>query len=973
VTPNVYTGNVLVLSDPGRLSADDLLELILAAHSDLERVSVRRDLVMHQRPPITAASAPASVVDQGFAPHALRYELVMARLETTEKGLSGDEALRRLRRYGPNELKAAVHRPMSQIVAAQFKSLPVLLLVGSAVLSVLTGGLLDAAVIVGVIAINAAVGAYTEAAAERTILALTRFSAPPVGVERDGATTRVDVASLVPGDVMHLARGDYVAADARLIRSAELSVAESALTGESAPVSKDADALVDEDVALADRVNMVYRGTVVTGGNGVAVVAATGTATQLGRIQELVTQAEQPETPLQGQLRALGHQLVVVTGAVCACMVAVGLLRGYRLLEIARTAISLAVAAIPEGLPTVSTMTLATGVRRLREQGLLVRRLDAVETLGAVQVICLDKTGTITANRMVAQSAYVDGRRLRFDKASVRGGADRGTVASGGSLPWVLRVGALCSDATVLTDADGGRRVDGTPTEAALLQLALDRGLDVAGLRASFPMLAHLARSERRMYMTTVHAVPRGGTLIATKGRPDQVLLRCRSVVMDDTIRKITDADRADIETENESMAGQGLRVLGFAFAETDAPGEDTPLVWAGLVGIADPPRPGIRSIIDAFHVAGIQTVMITGDQSATACAVARAIDLPRSSELEVLDSTGLAGIPDALLSALASRVDVFSRVSPSNKLEIVGALQRAGLVVAMTGDGVNDGPALRASNVGIAMGRGGSELAREVADIVLLEDDVGALVVAIAEGRTTADDIRKSVHFIVSTNLSEVLLTLGATALGFGLPLTATQLLWINMLTDVFPELALAVDPADSDVLKRPPRDPNAKLVGPGDYSRLTMNATLMTGAGMTSYLIGRRRYGQPRGATMAFLTLTGAQLLHAFSSRSDTHSILDSGGRANPWIGLSVAGGFLAQGLAAVIPGLRRLLGIVPVSAGDVALSWGLSAVSFAASEMVKILMLGRHSRPRALVPGPPLPDPQHRAMPSDEGCDQ
>jgi Ca2+-transporting ATPase len=956
VTPNIHTGNVLVLFDP-ELSADHVLNLVISAQTDLEHHAQFRVAAASLDGGIAKLDDPGGAEGSDPAWHTASRDVVMTHLETAVQGLSGDEAHRRLQRYGPNELKAAVKRPVSDIVAAQFKSLPVLLLIGSAALSVLTGGFTDAAVIVGVVVINAVIGAHTEAAAERTILALTRFSAPPVRTERDGVKSS--------GDVIYLMRGDYVPVDARLLGSVELSVAESALTGESAPASKDADALVDARAPLGDRVNMVYRGTVVTGGSGVAVVVATGTSTEIGRIHELVARAAQPETPLQRQLRALGREMVVVTGAVSGCIVIIGLLRGYGLLEIVRVAISLAVAAIPEGLPTVSTMTLATGVRRLRGQGLLVRRLHAVETLGAVQVICLDKTGTITTNRMVAQSAYVDGRRLRFDKGNVHDDAHGGTADTSEGLTWLLRVGVLCSDATVHVDVTGERRVDGTPTEAAFVHLALDLGQDVVRLRTAFPMLSHLARAERRMYMTTIHATPDGRKLIATKGRPDQVLAQCRAVLRGGAIRDLAAADRSEIEAENESMAGQGLRVLGLAFVETDAngPSEDAPLIWAGLLGIADPPRPGIRSMVEAFHVAGIKTVMITGDQSATACAVARATGLARTPDLEVLDSTGLAGIPDELLSALASRVDVFSRVSPSNKLQIVRALQRAGLVVAMTGDGINDGPAIRASNVGIALGRGGSELAREVADIVLLEDDVGALLGAIAEGRTTADDIRKSVHFIVSTNLSEILLTLGATALGFGVPLSATQLLWINLLTDVFPELALAIDPAESDVLKRAPRAPNAKLIGSTDYVRLGLDGAIMTGAGMTSYLYGLRRYGDSAAAgTMAFLTLTGAQLFHTFSARSETHSVLERGRPPNPWIGLSVAGGFGVQTLAGMIPGLRRLLGIVRVSAGDVVLSWGLAALSFVAGEILKFLAHGRSwpqlggAPDRALAPPPP-----------------
>jgi Ca2+-transporting ATPase len=963
VDPSVHTANVLILSDAS-LSAADLLALVRGLQQDV--LSQSPDAAAGRRNGFGEVTATAAA-EPDTPWHTLHYDAALSHLKTTAAGLSTEDARARLQRYGPNELKAVAARPLSQIVAAQFASLPVVLLIGSAALSVLTGGFADAIVIIAVIGLNAVIGAYTEASAERTILALTQFSVPPVLAARDGVRTTVAAADLVPGDVIYITRGNYVAVDARLIDCTDLTVAESALTGESAPVSKSVTALVEEAGPLAERVNMVYRGTVVTGGAGVAVVVATGGATELGRVQALVAQAAQPETPLQRQLRELGYQITFVTGAVSGCMVLIGVLRGYRMVEIVRVAISLAVAAIPEGLPTVSMMTLATGVRRLRREGLVVRRLDAVETLGAVEVICLDKTGTITTNRMVVQVVHVDGRPLTIEGARIRDAASGEALAAAESLTLLLRIAALCSDATVTVDERGEPRVDGTATEAALITLALELGVDVVGVRAAFPKIAHRARAEQRMYMTTAHVTPEGRTLVACKGRPDQVLSRSRSVLTNGATRELTEPERVDIEAANESLAGQGLRVLGFAFAEADGEAGNnlsTSLTWLGLVGIADPPRPGIRSIVNALHAAGLQTVMITGDQSATACAVARSIGLPRAGQLEVLDSTALAGIPDELLSALVRRVDVFSRVSPSNKLQIVRALQRAGLIVAMTGDGINDGPALKASDVGVAMGRDGAELAREVADIVLLEDDIGGVVDAIAEGRTIADDIRKSVHFIISTNLSELLFTLGATALGFGVPLTATQLLWINLLTDVFPELALAVDPAESDVLKRPPRRADAKLVSATDYSRLAADAAIITGAAMASYGYGVRRYGQSGGAgTMGFLTLTGGQLLHALSSRSDTHTAFDTAQPPNPWVGLSVAGGFAVQALAAFVPTLRRWLGITPVSLGDVGVSLGLATAAFVTGESLKLLTL------RSLQSARSVPDPPVRTPPRTE----
>jgi P-type Ca2+ transporter type 2C len=928
---STITGNLLLIHDPD-LSVDAVLGFVAEA--------VRADDVRSVRssPPEGEHMQPRERVDTAQW-HCLTPEAVLAELHTARTGLVPAEARNRLQRYGPNRLRDAPTRSFASIFVGQLESLPVLLLIGSAVLSLATGGIGDALVILGVVAINAAIGTFTEYHAERTISSLTRVEIPPGRTLRDRTEILVESAELVPGDIIELRGGDILPADGRLLEAQDLTIDESSLTGESLPVAKDAATLDDPDTPLADRRNMIYRGTAVTGGSGVAVVAATGMRAEVGRIQMLATEASRPDTPMQRQLRELGQHLVGVAVVVTGGIVVIGVLRGYRLIEIMKTAVSLAVAAVPEGLPTVATTTLAAGVRRLRDRHLLVRQLHALETLGAVQVMSLDKTGTITMNRMSVEQVVVGERTLARDpdRRFEMSNGDRHLAAR---LERLARVAVLCSDVEISRD-HGEWRIAGSSTEEALVRLALDVGVDPLDLRERYPVVSKQARTEQLAHMTTVHDTPEGGRLVAVKGRVDQLLVKCRFISADGTQRDLNETDRERIEAENTRLAGAGLRVLGLAHADSAERREDPPLEWIGLVALSDPPRPDIREVISAFKRAGVQPIMVTGDQSATAGTIARAIGLAEGRDLHVLDAGTLAGVPEPVLDRLASQVDVFSRVTPANKLTVVQALQRAGFVVAMTGDGINDGPALRAADVGIAMGKGGTEAAREVADVVVADDNLRSLIAAVAEGRTIAADIRKSVHFIVATNLSEILLMLGAAATGMGLPLTPKQLLWINVLSDVFPELALAVDPADSDVLARPPRDPAMPLVSGAEYRRLGRDAGIMMLAALVSYGLGVRRYGA--GAvpnTMAFATITTAQLLYGIGARSESRSVFeDRHLPPNRFMSAAVFGGLSIEALAEVVGSLRTMLDTAQLSARDALVSWGLGGASFVAIEALKL----------------------------------
>jgi len=864
-------------------------------------------------------------------------------------GLSADLVNVNLRRFGPNILPEAVPRSGLSMFFSQFKSLPVALLGVAAGISVLTGGLADAAVIMGVVLINAAIGYTTESQTEKTIHALKSLVKPSAFVVRDGSVKEIGAEETVPGDLLLLRPGSYVAADARLIETNYLSLDESTLTGESMPVQKTVAPIMEKNIPLADRTNMVYMGTLVTGGQGISVVVATGRFTEIGKIQSLVGEARPPETPMERQLDKMGSQLVLICGAVCGLVFFTGLLRGYGLLQMLKTAISLAVAAVPEGLPTVATTTLALGIRNMRKHNVLIRHLNAVETLGSVQTICLDKTGTITLNRMTVVAAYAGMRSFTVSHGQLSQSGEPVSIYFHDELLRLMHISVLCNESEVIGE-NGKYVVNGSPTENALIHVALSAGVDVEMLREKFPVQKIHHRSEARNYMFTLHGTQNNSTLIAVKGSPNEVLSLCSLHMKDGNKIPLTDDDRLALETENERMAGDALRVLGVAYSLTDdaslplSEDDDLPdnLIWLGLVGMADPVRDGLKGLIGEFHKAGIDTVMITGDQSPTAYAIGKELDLSKGEQLEILDSTHLTDIDPEVMKALCKRVHVFARVSPAHKLQIVQVLQSAGKVVAMTGDGINDGPALKAADIGIAMGHTGTDVAREVADVVIEDDNLETMVVAISQGRTIYNNIRKSVHFLLSTNLSEIMVMFTAIAAGLGQPLSAIQLLWINLMSDIAPGLALALESPEPDVLSQPPRDPDEPIVRKSDFKRITFEAAMISAGTLGAYGYGIAKYGMgQRASSLAFLSLTTGQLLHAISCRSEKHSIF---GREklppNKYLNMALGGSFAIQLLAMVIPGLRNLLGIAPVSVLDGLVIGGSAVLPLLVNEGTKKL---------------------------------
>jgi P-type Ca2+ transporter type 2C len=939
---NPWSGNLLVLFPQDR-TLDDVLPVVrqaVVAIAAGEGVGTPRpigDKGKTRRAHLDASAAPPA----DTAPWWRRgvEETLAALGTTTAQGLSPEEATQRRIRCGANVLAATPGRSDLAILLEQFRSLPTMLLLGSTVLSVVTGGMLDAALVAGVIAINAAIGFATEREAERTIRALATIGRPPVPVRRNGALRELIMEDVVPGDVLLLPAGTMVAADARVIMSDELAADESALTGESVPVTKRAAAIAMPSLPLAERANMVFRGTSIVSGHGVAVVVATGPATEIGRIEALVSSAERPQTPMQQQLERLGKQLTLGSLGACGLAFAIGLWRGLGAVEMLRSAAALAVAAIPEGLPTVATTTLALGIREMQRHNVLVRQLDAVETLGAVSVMCFDKTGTLTVNRMAVTGVAADEKRFAIrDGQYILSGAVTDPSLHP-ELMQILKVAALCNESEILAGT-ATHAINGSPTETALLVAAMTAGLDVPALRAAHPVSTRVYRSETRRFMMTAHLVPEGN-LLAVKGSPADVLALCRWRLHGDRRQRLGKARRAAIAAENEQMASQGLRVLGFAYALTsrDENPEAKDLVWLGLMAMADPARPGMRDLMQNFHRAGIRTVMITGDQSATAYAVGKELGLSQTEAIEVLDGPKMDRAPADALAAVAPRVDVFARVTPAHKLEIVRALQQADRVIAMTGDGINDGPALRVADIGVAMGRSGTEAAREIADIVLADDELRTMIVAVRHGRTIYRNIRKSVHFQVATNGGELVVCLSALAIGAGQPLGPVQLLWLNLVNDVLPALALGLEPPEGDVMAVPPRDRSRPIIDGQDYRRIAFESGIIGGSALLAHLYGVARYGA-QGGGIALTSLIFSQLLHAISCRSE-RTVLFGQGRPppNPRLNQAIGGLVALQALVTALPATRRLLGLALPTPVDAAVIAATAGLPFLVTETAKL----------------------------------
>ena len=894
------------------------------------------------RSPSATDAAGAGTVGDADTTHSTPIDRLLLELKfpssppfDAKRGLTAGQARERLARFGANQIEDVTGRSAGEILLGQVKSVPAALLGGSAALALATRAYPEAGAIAAVLAANATLGFVTERQAEATVSSLRKMAPRQAMVLRDGIEITIDAREVVVGDVLVLKPGQAVAADARVLQAHRLASNEAALTGESMPMRKEPLPSLPRSTPLGERRNMVFMGTVVSGGAGRALVVATAERSALGRIRQLAQGAEAPHTQLQQELDTLGRRLAIGAATLCVGVFALGALRGRPLLPLLRTAVSLGVAAIPEGLPTVATSLLATGVRSLAKRQIYARRLDAIENLGAVDTVCFDKTGTLTQNRMSVASLTVGLALVVLDDEH---------PPPTPPLPW-LQVAVLCNSVERAADDATGVLASpwqGSSTEVALLEFAAARGADVQALRRELPTLGVRHRSEHHPYMVTLHTAA-AGLLVAVKGRPDEVLSRCDTWFDGQRAWPLRPAERRGLLQLNDMMAERGDRVLALAFRQQAGRkfGDTAGLCWLGLVGLADPLRPDLPQMVQRFKAAGIRPLMITGDQPGTAKAVADRIGLGDDSTPHgVVDAAGLSESPDAAgrLGELAEQASGFARTSPAMKLEIVRALQQRGHVVAMTGDGINDGPALKVADVGVAMGVTGTDFAQAMSDLVLRDDHPAAMLVAVEQGRTAFLNIKKSVRYLVATNLSELAATTLAVAAGLPEPFDPLALLWTNIATDIWPAIALGLEPAEPGVLDRPPVSLRGGLLDRSEWGAVATDAGTMTLASLASFGYGLARYGAgPQARTLAFMLLTSSQLLYALAMRSGRP--LRSGGlQPNPMLQRAVSWSLVAQAGTVQLPFARRLLRTTPLGPLDALVVVTTAALPLLLRELLK-----------------------------------
>jgi len=889
-------------------------------------------------------------------------------------GLTDEEVRSMLARYGPNELTETERRTTLSMLVDQFKEVLVLILLGAAVVSAILGEIEDTAVIMVIVVLNAVLGVVQESRAERSLESLKQLSTPEATVIRNGCIKRVSVTRLVPGDVVKLEAGAYVPADIRLTEIANLKVNESALTGEAEPVEKTTDRLEDPDVLLGDRKNMVHMGTFVTYGRCSGIVVNTGMNTEMGEIAQLIQGAPEELTPLQRKLRELGKWLG--GGALLLVLVVfiAGILRGEPLFEMFMTSVSLAVAAIPEGLPAIVTIVLALGVQRMAKRRAIVRRLPAVETLGTVSVICSDKTGTLTRNEMTVTRLYAGGKTYGvtgegYDPTGSfyfmdNNGARQDVDPDGDiSLRALLIGGALANDAKIAAE-NGVYSIAGDPTEGALVVAAEKAGYRSGELAGAFPRTGEIPFDSGRKCMTTVHKLTSDAADILslgedtgnneavsfTKGAPDVLLDHCTHVLREDGIHQLTAEEKERLLEVNSDLAGQALRVLGVAFRfwlaiprDIDQENIENNLVFLGFSGMMDPPRAEAAEAVELSRTAGIKPLMITGDHELTAVAIARSLGIANGdvrSTGKVVSGRQLDELSDEELFRYVNDVDVFARVSPKHKMRIVSALKRHGCVVAMTGDGVNDAPALKAADIGVAMGVTGTDVAREASEMVLADDNFATIVAAVSEGRAIFANIRKFIHYLLSCNVGEILAIFSAIILGLGRPLTAIQILWVNLVTDGLPALALGMEPPEPGVMKAKPRSPSESVFAGGLGLRILWQGALIGVLTLTGYYLGTKVFndGQATARTMAFATLSFSQLVHAWNTRSTTMSVFRLGFLSNRYMVYAfVLSGAMQLGVLA-LPFFHRMFGIGHLGAREWLVVAGLSVMPLLVVEGVK-----------------------------------
>ncbi len=859
-------------------------------------------------------------------------------------GLSSGEVETRRAQYGENRLREKKKKSTLQRFFDQFKDVMIIILLIAAVISAVMvfmeeafkpAELFEPGLILLIVILNAAIGVYQEGKAERALDALKNMSAPHARVVRDGREAIIDAASLVPGDIIKLEAGDFVPADARLLVSNSLKSEESALTGESVPSEKDASATVEENAPIGDRTNMVFSGCSVTYGTATAVVTGTGMNTEMGKIANLLDGEGETQTPLQKKLAQLGKYLGILALAACAIIFVVGWLVGdMAITEVFMTAISLAVSAIPEGLPAIVTIVLSIGVQRMVKKNALIRRLPAVETLGSASIICSDKTGTLTQNRMTLVKAYVDGAGATEDISTENSDAVR----------TLLRLGTLCCDGSVTVGEDGTETHIGDPTETSIVLAAHKNGMEKDALNRDFPRVGGIPFDSDRKLMTTVNEID-GRLTVIVKGAFDVLATRCVA----------GDIESARVMTD--TMSRDALRVLAVAYKTVDAlPAEMTPetlengLTFVGLVGMIDPPRPECKVAVATCRRAGIKPVMITGDHVVTASAIARELGILEDGD-DAITGAELDAMTEEELDRRVEHISVYARVSPENKIRIVKAWQRKGQVVSMTGDGVNDAPALKAADIGCAMGITGTDVAKGAADMTLTDDNFATIVDAVREGRGIYANIRKVVGFLLGTNIGEVILVFVAMLVWQEAPLLSMQLLWINLVTDSLPAIALGMEPVESDVMEHKPKPKNEGLFAGGLGVRVVLMGAMFAGLALVAFALGAYVLTPEHaldniaaGRTMAFMVLATSQVLHSFNMRSDK-SIFKTGPFGNRKLNLAALASLALVAMVLFIPGLNTVFGLVYLSKELYLIGLGLILVPTLVMEFCKLVGLIQH----------------------------
>jgi len=867
--------------------------------------------------------------------HCLPTETVLARLDVASgaAGLSTAEAAERLRRFGPNQIREAVRRGPWHMFLGQFTDFMILVLLGAAVISGFIGEAADTFAILVIVLLNAVIGFIQEYRAEHAMAALKKLAASSARVLRDRVVAEIPASQLAPGDIVLIEAGSLIPADLRLIECALLKVEEAALTGESVPVEKHVHPLDDAEAQLGDRRNMSYKGTIAVYGRARGVVVATGMQTELGKIAALLSAEDETRTPLQKRLAHFGRKLALAALAICFVMFAFGVLRGESVALMFLTAVSLAVAAIPEALPAVVTISLALGAHKMVKQNVLIRKLPAVETLGSVTYICSDKTGTLTQNRMRVEEIYAGGKHFRQWPEETK---------QDETLRLLFTALALNNDAVLV---DNGKEI-GDPTEIALLLAAQSAGHDRTALETATPRIAELPFDSERKRMTTFHHNI-DGCIAYTKGAPEKILECCQAMQFGDRVEPIAGAATlAEVEYVAEQMAAAGLRVMAIAYRvwpqlpETFTPDSaETGLVFLGLVGMMDPPRPETQQAVALCRSAGITPVMVTGDHPATARAIAERLGIMQEGG-RVVTGKELARLAPAEFASQVKEIRAYARVDPAQKIRIIEALQARGEFVAMTGDGVNDAPALKRADIGVAMGKIGTDVAREASHMVLLDDNFTSIVAAVREGRRIYDNIRKFIRFVMGGNSGEIWAIFIPTLLGMPLPLLPIQILWINLVTDGLPGLALAAEPEEKGVMQRPPRPPGESVFAHGMWQHILWVGLLM-GALCVFTQAWALRNGSENWQTMVFTVLTLCQMYHVLAIRSERESLLSIGIASNPLLLGAVALTFALQLTIIYIPAFNPVFKTAPLSMQELAFCVLLPSVVFFGVEIEKWML--------------------------------